>query len=45
MQALSLFLLAVWLAFEINHMDMSAPPPEDPYRYDRWQKGEKSLEQ
>lgn len=44
MQALSLFLLVMWLACEINGMDMSAPKPNDPYRLDRFHNGEKSLD-
>ncbi len=35
----------MWLALEINYMDMSAPESIDPYRLDRWNKGEKSSNQ
>ncbi len=44
MQALALFLLLMWLACEINYMDMSAPEPNDPYRLERWRDGEGSLD-
>jgi len=44
MKALSLLLLFIWLAFEINHKDMAAPEPDDPYRLERWKNGEKNLD-
>ncbi len=37
---LSLLILALWLASEIVARDMSSPAPKDPYRLDRWRKGE-----
>ncbi len=37
---LCLLLLALWLASEIVARDLSAPAPKDPYRLDRWRKGE-----
>ncbi len=37
---LSLLILALWLASEIVARDLSRPPPKDPYRLDRWRKGE-----
>ncbi len=37
---LCFLILALWLASEIVARDLSAPPPKDPYRLDRWRKGE-----
>ena len=37
---LSLLILALWLASEIVGRDLSSPAPKDPYRLDRWRKGE-----
>ncbi len=37
---LSLLILALWLACEIVARDLTSPPPKDPYRLDRWRKGE-----
>ncbi len=42
---LSLLILALWLASEIVARDLSSPPPRDPYRLDRWRKGERDPEQ
>jgi Na+-transporting methylmalonyl-CoA/oxaloacetate decarboxylase gamma subunit len=38
--SLCLLILALWLASEIVARDLSAPAPKDPYRLDRWRKGE-----
>ncbi len=38
---LSLLILALWLASELAASDLSGPEPKDPYRLDRWRKGEK----
>ncbi len=38
--SLCLLILALWLASEIAGRDLSAPPAKDPYRLDRWRKGE-----
>ena len=38
---LCLLILALWLASEIAGRDLSARAPRDPYRLDRWRKGEK----
>ena len=40
LNALSLFILALWLACEIVAKDLSSSAPKDPYRLDRWRKGE-----
>ncbi len=37
---LCLLILALWLASEIAARDLSGPAPKDPYRLDRWRKGE-----
>ncbi len=37
---LCLLILALWLASEIVARDLSSPAPKDPYRLDRWRKGE-----
>ena len=37
---LCLLILALWLASEIAGRDLSSPAPKDPYRLDRWRKGE-----
>jgi hypothetical protein len=37
---LSLLILALWLASEIVGRDLMRPAPKDPYRLDRWRKGE-----
>ena len=37
---LCLLVLALWLASEIVARDLSRPAPKDPYRLDRWRKGE-----
>ncbi len=38
--SLCFLILALWLASEIVGMDLSSPAPKDPYRLDRWRKGE-----
>ena len=38
--SLCLLILALWLASEIVAGDLSSPAPKDPYRLDRWRKGE-----
>ncbi len=38
--SLCLLILALWLASEIAGRDLSSPKPKDPYRLDRWRKGE-----
>ena len=38
--SLCLLILALWLASEIAGKDLSSPAPKDPYRLDRWRKGE-----
>ncbi len=38
--SLCLLILALWLASEIVARDLSSPAPKDPYRLDRWRKGE-----
>ena len=38
--SLCLLILALWLASEIVGRDLSSPPPKDPYRLDRWRRGE-----
>jgi hypothetical protein len=38
--SLGLLILALWLASVIVARDLSGPPPKDPYRLDRWRKGE-----
>ena len=35
-----LLILALWLASEIAGRDLSSPAPKDPYRLDRWRRGE-----
>ena len=40
-----LLILALWLASEIAHRDLSGPVPKDPYRLDRWRKGEEAPDQ
>ncbi len=42
---LCLLILALWLASEIVARDLSAPAPKDPYRLDRWRKGEADPDQ
>ena len=42
---LSLLIVALWLASEIAHRDLSGPVPKDPYRLDRWRNGEGPAEQ
>ena len=42
MTGLVLILLALWLASEICARDLAGPPPDDPYRADRWRQGEPS---
>ncbi len=37
---LCFLMLALWLASEIVGSDLSSPAPKDPYRLDRWRKGE-----
>ena len=37
---LCLLILALWLASEIAGRDLSSPAPKDPYRLDRWRRGE-----
>ena len=41
MTGLALVILALWLACEICSRDYNQPEPPDPYRLDRWRKGEK----
>ncbi len=43
--ASSIAILALWLASEIAARDLSSPPPKDPYRLDRWRKGEGNPDQ
>ena len=43
--SLCLLILALWLASEIVGRDLSSPPPKDPYRLDRWRKGEEAPDQ
>jgi hypothetical protein len=38
--SLCFMFLALWLASEIVSEDLSSPAPKDPYRLDRWRKGE-----
>ncbi len=40
MLGLCLLILALWLASEIVGRDLSSVAPDDPYRLDRWRKGE-----
>ncbi len=42
---LTLLILALWLASEIVARDLSGPAPKDPYRLDRWRKGEGNPDQ
>ena len=37
---LCLLILALWLASEIAGRDLLSPAPKDPYRLDRWRRGE-----
>ena len=37
---LCLLILALWLASEIAGRDLSSPAPKNPYRLDRWRRGE-----
>ena len=37
---LGFMILGLWLASEIAGRDLSSPAPMDPYRLDRWRKGE-----
>ena len=37
---LCFLILGLWLASEIVGRDVSRPAPKDPYRLDRWRKGE-----
>ena len=43
--SLCLMFLALWLASEIVSKDLSSPAPKDPYRLDRWRKGEADPDQ
>ncbi len=43
--SLCLLILALWLASEIVARDLSSAAPKDPYRLDRWRKGEGPPEQ
>ncbi len=43
--SLCLLILALWLASEIVARDLSSPAPKDPYRLDRWRKGEEDPDQ
>ncbi len=43
--SLCLLILALWLASEIVARDLSSPAPKDPYRLDRWRKGERDPDQ
>jgi hypothetical protein len=40
LSSLCVLILVLWLASEIVARDLSSPAPEDPYRLDRWRKGE-----
>ena len=42
MLGLCLLILALWLASEIVSRDLSSAAPTDPYRLDRWRKGERN---
>ena len=42
---LCFLILALWLASEIAARDLASPAPKDPYRLDRWRKGEEDPEQ
>ena len=37
---LCLLILALWLTSEIAGRDLSSAAPKDPYRLDRWSRGE-----
>ena len=37
---LCLLILALWPASKIAGRDLSSPAPKDPYRLDRWRRGE-----
>jgi len=41
---LTLLILALWLASEICAHDMRQPRPKDPFRLDRWRRGENEKE-
>ena len=43
--SLCLLILALWLASEIAGKDLSSPASKDPYRLDRWRKGEGNPDQ
>ena len=45
LSSLCVLILALWLASEIVARDLSSPAPEDPYRLDRWRKGEGNPDQ
>ncbi len=40
LSSLCVLILVLWLASEIVARDLSSSAPEDPYRLDRWRKGE-----
>ena len=41
MLGLCFLILALWLACEIVGRDLAGAAPEDPYRSDRWRRGER----
>ena len=45
LSGLCFLILALWLASEIVARDLSSPAPKDPYRLDRWRKGEEAPDQ
>ena len=45
MLGLCFLILALWLASEIVGRDLSSVAPKDPYRLDRWRKGERNPDQ
>ncbi len=40
LSSLCVLILVLWLASEIVARDLSSSAPKDPYRLDRWRKGE-----
>ena len=42
---LCVLILALWLASEIAGRDLASPAPRNPYRLDRWRKGEADPDQ
>ena len=45
LSSLCVLILVLWLASEIVARDLSSSAPEDPYRLDRWRKGEGNPDQ